>query len=681
MAARWIKRRPKPKPSSDGPLAPLLDPYFRWALATEWRGFAELAGWNREEAPERVVQVQVDAGSAAQAAKLVARAPWKARVHPSYQAVIPGTTVLARHFTAQLQPEQLDRLARNTKAPRWKLAMPLRDAQSAADASPKGYYGVDRDLASMRAPNVVADEVAAVNRKGADTPEPLEGAIAVIDYGCPFLNRRFASKRGGTRVRAIWDQGSKPDAPPKRPEDKVDPADGWPWHAPAAFKYGREMGPRTLDAVAKASRRRGSPEESVVYRGIDHLIAYADPRRRTWMATHGGHVMDMAAGERDPLTPQDKPDFVAPVVFVQLPSLTAADSAGGSLGAHVLDGVRYAMSQVPEGKPLVVVISYGNSAGPHDGTSPAELALDELLHERGSNFAIVLAAGNARDDRGHARRSVSRDRSVMLRLLVAEQDTTDTFVEIWYERGGPPLQLRVRTPGRVWSEWIGAGEEARMQSTGLDKDVVAMIRHDSEVPNGARAMALLALAPTAAPPGVDCALAEPGLWEIEWRLKPDESAGQKAAADAAVRIDAWIERDDPARDSVGGRTRFADQEDTDEQHTLSGLATGEHTIKACGFNLASGEPAAYSSLPEDGRPDDLTVLVACEEDPLMPNIAAAATRSGEVYRMNGTSVSAPVLARRLYEVMQTRTVDRHGWAEVLGDLCEEDGVVRRFRVD
>jgi hypothetical protein len=45
------------------------------------------------------------------------------------------------------------------------------------------------------------------------------------------------------------------------------------------------------------------------------------------------------------------------------------------------------------------------------------------------------------------------------------------------------------------------------------------------------------------------------------------------------------------------------------------------------------------------------VLAACELDAESPHILAAATRSGETMRMSGTSVAAPVLARRLFNAM------------------------------
>ena len=59
----------------------------------------------------------------------------------------------------------------------------------------------------------------------------------------------------------------------------------------------------------------------------------------------------------------------------------------------------YALDLCKAHTPLAVNISYGTFAGPHDGSSLLESALDELLAMGRKNFAIVLAAGNARRER------------------------------------------------------------------------------------------------------------------------------------------------------------------------------------------------------------------------------------------------------------------------------------------
>ena len=72
-------------------------------------------------------------------------------------------------------------------------------------------------------------------------------------------------------------------------------------------------------------------------------------------------------------------------------------------------------------------------------------------------------------------------------------------------------QVRMRGPGRVWSDWIGQGQEQVMRAGTAEQEVVAMLRHDRHVPNGDGAHVLVAFAPTAQPLGVDCRLCPAGI--------------------------------------------------------------------------------------------------------------------------------------------------------------------------
>ena len=686
MSARWnsdslvVGPQPDPSRPRGAQRPPGLDPVYRWAEFTNWRGFARLARWDLLPPDQHMIQVIVQVPEDFDWTQRAAHPALFDGVAPVYGAVLPGQDWPTRHFTARLPRFGLAVLVENPLGLRWKLAMPLRNAQESAEASAKGLNGQDRDGRDMQAHNAVAAAVTTARatrvKQRSAKEKPLTSALAVIDFGCPFLHAQFRSA-SGTRVRALWDQGSEPGT-----ALHVDGPQSWPWDTTDDFGYGRKICADMLDAITQAAGKADAPDESVVYRGIDHLIDYDDPRRRIWRATHGAHVLSVAAGAPDPLTGNDDCAAAANLVFVQLPSLTAMDSSGGSLAAHLLDGVRFAMSRVEHGRPLVVVISYGNCAGPHDGNSLIESALHELLKQRPDNFAIVLAGGNSRHERGHARRTVRRDRSAVLRLQLAEGDTTDSFVEVWYPNIGPALELRLRGPGRVWSEWIGQGQQQIMRAETTAQDVVVMIRHDRHVPNGDGAHVLIAFAPTAQPVGVACDLCEAGLWEAELRLA-NPGAGE-------IIFDAWIERDDPVGRASAPRTHFADQLRGDEHDTISSIANGEHTIKAFGFNIESGRPAPYSSLPKApllAKPEQaLQVMAACENDEVNPDIAGAATRSHETYRMKGTSVAAPVLARRLYSVLCDRArvpVSRTGWGDVLGELINDEAepMVRRLQRD
>lgn len=689
MGARWDRPAPSPSPSpvrskgpgrratgpasadaTPAPAAPFelvlpqdgpVDPYLRWAVLTGWRGFVRWQDWNLLASGGHL-----DATSTLRA--LVRSAATAQRAEPAWET---------RTLTLAELQQVLDSRALV------KLALPLRDASAERLWSAKGTFGLDRDAADFARGLPEKSPL----RQGHDAAlQPLgEGTLAIVDFGCPFAHAQLRSPDGDlrTRVRRLWDQGGGVRRSPG--------ATVWPWHAERLFGYGREMGPEALSDLTAYALSRGAPDEASVYATYDHLIDYTDARRRVWLATHGGHLLDVLAGWPDPLAPEITSDGArdfaarAPVVFVQLPALTAVDSAGGSLGAFVVDAVRYAMAQVPREHPLVVSISYGNGAGPHDGSSPVEQALAALLRERPDKFAIVVAAGNARQVGCHARRTVRGDRSVLLRLGLAEGDTTDTFVEIWSrpvegaassKRQPPALQARLRSPRGAWSPWVAAGEQAVMRDDARS-EVVAMLRHDTIVPNGGRPLVFLALSPTRVPAGVESVAAEPGEWQIELRLDP----GTRRSDDEQV-VDAWIERDDPVRDFGGEPTRFIDQTVDDELDTLSSLATAHGVVRAGGFNLESGLPAPYSSLPAEAEPS-LMVLAACEETLDDPTVRAAATRSPEVYRLNGTSVAAPVVARALFNAMMAKTDRSWTGADVADELerlvREQPGRFRAYR--
>ncbi len=655
---------PRTRGGKDAP-DPGLDPYVRWALHTAWRGFIKVANWQDRPDHQRCIQIIAKAHDGVQL-EAALKSDWL-EVSDVYRQNIPGGAKPALHFSASLRLSSIDSMLANPQRLRWKLALPLRDAESAARVSPKGLFGPDRDRATMEAKNLVADrfkEPASLSK-----PVALKRAIAVIDAGCPFLNEAFGTAND-TRVAAIWDQGADP--PTAWSKEKFDRLGaGWPWHAPRSFNYGRVLGREALNKISQAVRSSGSGlDETEVYRGIDFMIDHGDARRRVWFATHGGHVLSVAAGSPDPLpcAAHAEPDSAgeADLVFVQLPMAVAMDSGGGSLAPHLLDGVRYAMHLMEKkDSPLVVNISYGGQAGPHDGTSLIEGAFDELMQQRKSNFAIVLAAGNSRQARCHAKRELRANRSVMLRVAVPPDDTTDTFVEVWYvpPPGAAKVECRVRSPSQDWGPWVEQGQEVLLRETRVGREVVAMLRHDRRVPNGARSMILFALGPTALPPDVPGAVSEPGVWAIELRLTSTEPTKARKTTTPAgtvplgpLVIDAWIERDDPAPSSRRPIAAFLDQEPDDELDTCSNIACGGFTVTVGGFSLGTGQTTAYSAQGTAHRATPV-VLAACEEDEVTPTIAAAATRSSESYRLNGTSVAAPVLARRLFNHLVKQSVE------------------------
>ena len=708
MNDRWRKKQ-GPKPLiAPNPAAASKDPYARWGVATHWRGFARASAWTEtQDQSHDLVQIIACLNDGIDDLP----ADPQLFVSDAYRKNVPGTGKRAKHFTASVKAKDLDWLMKGPKTFKWELAVPLRDAERIARATAHGLYGQDRDSKSFVVGNVLAPHLPTLGK--AAPPAPLGNCIAVIDFGCPFLNPRFANKKGA-RIGAIWDQGSQvrsfdvTNTDPKKARIALKAQSAWPWRQPAQFNYGRELPQAAIAsmvAFTSKSPAAQNMEETAVYKGIDYLIAYDDPRRRVWLNTHGAHVLDMAGGTIDPLLPYGEEVTCdaagsAPLVFVQLPTLTAADSAGGSLSAHVLDALRFVLDVAtpapspkdakaagksgPENPKIVVNLSYGTQAGPHDGSSLIESAMDELLRLRESNFAIVVAAGNSRQSSCHMRKEVLPGRSALMRLALVPGDTTDTFVEIWYAQEDParPLQVRVRPPDHDWCEWIGTGEQIEREDPATSA-VNVMLRVDERVPSsgnepkGAKSLILLAMAPTAPPDDVPTPLASPGLWEIEVRMAP-HVAGATPDGNGIV-LDAWIERDDPG-DQGGEQTHWLGLSGDDNKNTLNSLATGKYVITAGGFRLSDASPADYSSTSWEAGAGFTAPMVmgACEEDSVQRGIRASAVRTHDSFRMNGSSVGAPVVARRVFNWMartDASSVRYDQWPKALVQIVAHDNEV------
>lgn len=659
------------------PSVPGLDPYAVWAVATGWR-----FQWHVQPAsalqraigmPDKVpvlARMDMPKGQApTQAAELLQplrKQGWQ--VPAVYDALSMGGDRPTIWFTARVPRERMAELLMDPQdGLRWELAVPLREPVTVARAHPLGLYG-ERDEAAYALSERPFDDAGktAADEATRDAKRRLRSALAVVDFGCAFLHtqfREFPNRRAllpaagdapveTTRLHAVWDQGASAPSEPRS------------WRCPESVGYGREIRKPAIDGILE-HLLRGDDDESDAYRQLDHLIDYDDARRRLWVATHGTHVLHVAGGQSDPLVPGSgtrKPTAasMAPLVFVQVPSLTASDCSGASMGAAVLDGLHYILTQCEDEARVVVNLSHGTYAGPHDGSTLFEQALDDLLQRR-RRLAVVLAAGNARLREGHVRRTVRPDRSARLRVELAPGDSTPTFVEIWYlvrsEPGGRRLtggndlmELRVRSDDGDWSAWVRPGQ-AQFLCERPRGGPLAMARNQhpaAQVPGAGpdeKEMMLVAFAPTMRPSDDDGPLAPAGVWEIEVRLPEDTRA---RSGDRWAQLDAWVERDDPGDFSRGAQPRLLGVDADDAGESLSSQCGGPRVIVAGGFRLRDGLQASYSSV---GHTRGVLVMGACEESRSCPGIHAAAVRSGETFLMNGTSVAAPVVARRLYDWM------------------------------
>ncbi len=491
----------------------------------------------------------------------------------------------------------------------------------------------------------------AANRKVNPEDKLSRPVVAVIDFGCAFAHERFRhwnqeQQCWNTRIAYLWDQGEGRGT--------------GPWREAAGQGYGRELAGADIDALLAVHSQRSQPDEDSIY----SAAAYDSVSK---VLTHGTHVLDLAAG-----APADANQALQPsIIFVQLPQYAVDDTSGGSMVTHVLDALRYILERTHETAPLVINLSYGSMAGPHDGSTVVECAMDAVvatamkpLNDSGvpsRYLAIVLAAGNSFEADGHAAiKLTSGAPRCTLPWQVLADDLTDTFLEIWYPKHfGGYLEITVTSPTGASCTVPIDSVNVLLGATG--KMPVAAVIHRLNVASGLNdAMALVALAPTRVPQG-ERPEAMPGIWELTIALtKP-------LAAEQAIELNAWIERDDPVVGSgapsrqsrllTGNLPLQVNEDDPPgslvrRAGTCSSIANGTRTVVvgACLSTAEGLELSRYSSAGPTRNPlraywPDL--VATSDESRTLAGVVASGTRSGTLVRMNGTSVAAPQVARRL----------------------------------
>jgi hypothetical protein len=523
----------------------------------------------------------------------------------------------------------------------------------------------------------------APKRKSAKAMEEVmagDVVIGIIDDALAFAQERF---RIGdkTRVEFVWLQ------------DGAYPSPGTPIYVGSPpVPYGLELAKedqlpyKGIDSLLAECTYSGAIDEDEVYRRTG-LIDFrrAGHKAVAWRIAHGTHVMDLAAGEDPASRCEDRP-----IVCVQLPAMTTADTSGADLATYALDAIEYILLRADEiaakrgvpHLPVVINFSYGMTGGPHDGTSELEEAIDALVAWRNevceAPLAVVLPAGNSHLSRCHATVSFEEAGEVAeLEWRILPDDWTSSFLEIWmpYRPASAGTASRVEitlvTPGGTeLAPWIGEVPGAIFEwPSGADP--VCAARYIYVPIDTERGMFLVTIAPTfSLDPAV--ATAPAGTWTLKIK---------NLAMPAGAPIQTWVRRDDtlyghPRR----GRQSHFDaacyrrfdhmgyEEEKDQPGCpvrraglLNAIATGREPVVVGAMlqkqMVASKYSAAGPTTPPRGAstayrdgPDALTVG---DDSRVHTGVLAAGARSGSVVAMNGTSVAAPQIAREIARRMAT----------------------------
>lgn len=466
--------------------------------------------------------------------------------------------------------------------------------------------------------------------------------IGVIDQGIAFAHRRLRNK-SGSRVAYVWQQEFLVPFSPTGVGNEI-----------AAVEIDDAL------AAADGDEERVYRSKGGLHFGIDGYKPLACAR------THGTSVLDIAAG-----APPSDDVTSMPIVAVDLPERAIGDPAGSTLTPHALWGLAYLLSragqlvQPGEILPVIANISYGPHDGPHDGTSLFEQHADELIKQTektSTPLRIVLAAGNFRQSRVHARVVVPPGQSTSLNWRLQPCDRTPSAVELWWP-AGVALSVTLRSPANDHIT-VSAASAVDQHPQNAPLQFAALY----STPAGSkRTRVVLFIVPTELDLQIKNGhpIAPSGVWKIEL----------SNPGPAPVEVKAWIKRGDtPAGRRAKGRQAYFDAADylrfddttrpvlfDDAGHpcavsrfgTLSGIATGTHTTVVGGYRSSDREPAPYTSIGphenQDREERAPSLLAACDDSVVLRGVRAAGTRSGSVTRISGTSAAAPRVTRWLAE--------------------------------
>ncbi|MEM5345006.1 S8 family serine peptidase [Paraburkholderia azotifigens] len=649
------------------------DPYLAWADATQFADLGGLpAGWIR-------VIIELEAYSpngSAQTAKSFAddlegaNAAWQAwiRVSSLYRYP-PADLEQTRFLTAVVTKAFFGQLDTTLKGfvRRFEFGMPVvpddLPATPAAPAAPNA-----GTLADGTGP--AFGPVSSVT--GSNTGAGQMVFLGVMDDGLAFAHERFRSTStpSTTRIERFWNQDDAAGTPP-------------------SLHYGSELRKADIDALLARCTLAGQVEEDAVYAQAGYINV-----RKRW--AHGTEVMDLAGGLRpNPLhaasmSPGElaQRDALAKVrvlgVQFRTAGRTVRDTTGRWFAVHALDAMRYILrcaDDLASGAKYCVVLnlSYGYMAGPHDGSSIIESAIEELiaLHH---DLSIVVPAGNSNVLRCHASFSVANGASKDITWRALPDCATPGFMEIWLPEhaDASKVTVRIHPPWGDPSPVIAVKNMAVYQN-GNGRDVSCTVVYLDRVATGGRNMILIALAPTVTRQPSRIA-APAGNWVV--------TLANLAGANGSIDIHAWIQRNETAygfpirgRQSrfedprykrfVGGmHVRDFDDNNTDSwisrRSTLNSIATGDSTVVVGAYRRTDGTAAAYSSTGPSLRKnvrDGPDATAISEDSPACAGVLGASTRSGSLVAMSGTSAAAPQVARVLactQVIGQAPVIQPHG---------------------
>jgi subtilisin family serine protease len=531
------------------------------------------------------------------------------RLQDSYAPPPPGTRIVSRFgdvVTCRVRSDQIRDIRRHKSVVSMKAARFLNwEPPSAVED-----YKINKLQASRgeEAYNVTLET------DNFRIPRKFTGknvVVACLDWGIDFASKAFRKEDGKTRFLAIWDQ-SVPMSPNK----------------PNHYGYGIIYLRNEIDNALQ----RSNP-----YVALGYHPAKDDPFS---IGSHGTHVLDIAAGTRR-ISPLGEIQGIAPdsdLMFVNLGAQHTEGIANLGDSYRLLQGLDFVAKTAGE-QPWVINLSLGSHGGPHDGSTPVERAMDNLILEAPGR-AICMSTGNYQQSQAHAHGRLRPGSSRTLTWMVDPADVTPNELEVWYN-GRDTFTVSVAPPTSDQIFSVALDEKIPIVINGQE---VGRIYHRKDDPNNHDN-------------------------HIDIFLYNNASTGQwKVTLTANDIIDGkyhiWIERD---RGDPRNQSRLS-KGDALSTYTIGSICNGERTIAVGAFDSRNPNApvASFSScgLTRDGRQ---------KPDIVAPGVQIFAARStpfdayephSNLVAKSGASMAAPHVAGTLALIFQAAAPRKLGITEL-----------------
>ena len=212
--------------------------------------------------------------------------------------------------------------------------------------------------------------------------------MGVIDSGIDYANPVFRKEDGSTRIRSLWDQTI-------------------PGNPPEGYAIGTEY---TQEVIDEALATRTRQEQLQIVPSQD-------------FSGHGTAVAGIAAGNSEEY---QGVAYHSELIVVKL-GLPMED--GFPRTTELIQALDYVVRKALEyQRPVAINLSFGNTYGPHDGSSLLERFVEDIANTWKS--VICIGTGNEGNTSGHTSGVLVNSEETVIELAIQQNEPTIN-VQIW----------------------------------------------------------------------------------------------------------------------------------------------------------------------------------------------------------------------------------------------------------